>query len=253
MVDAVSNTNATTATGNASDTGRTRLAENFDTFLTLLTAQLRNQDPLSPMDSTQFTQQLVQMTGVEQQLLTNDLLEKLVSNTGTGVSTAVSLIGKEVRAASDQAALKDKKAEWTYTLDRDASDVKLEVLDSKGRVVTTIAPAAKDNKAGEHTFTWNGKNAAGSDSANGVYSLRITAKDSQGSAVTSATYVDGLVTGVEQADGKTMISVNGVQISWDTITSIRQPPEPEEDETETASNTSNDNNPDDETSSPQAA
>jgi flagellar basal-body rod modification protein FlgD len=248
MVDAV---NGPSATGGVADTGRTRLAENFDTFLTLLTAQLRNQDPLSPMDSTQFTQQLVQMTGVEQQLLTNDLLEKLVSNTGTGVSTAVSLIGKEVRAESPDAALKDGKATWTYDLGRDASDVKLEVLDSKGRVVTTIAPT--DNKAGAHTFEWNGKTAAGSDAADGVYSLRITAKDSQGSTVESTTYVDGLVTGVEQADGRTLISINGIQISWDTITSIRQPEEPEEDETETASNNSNDNNPDDETSTPQAA
>lgn len=254
MVDAVSNNNAAAATGNATvNTGRTRLAENFDTFLTLLTSQLRNQDPLSPMDSTQFTQQLVQMTGVEQQLETNDLLTKLVSNTGTGVSTAVSLIGKEVTASSDQAALKDHNAEWSYKLDRDATDVKLEVLDSKGRVVTTVAPDAKDMKAGEHTFKWNGKNAGGSDAADGVYSLRITAKDSQGSTVTSSTYVNGVVTGVEQADGKTLISIKGVQISWDTITSIRQAPEPETDETETASNPSNTNNPDDETSTPQAA
>jgi len=89
---AVDATTTATAAAGASATGRTRLAENFDTFLTLLTTQLKNQDPLSPMDSTQFTQQLVQMTGVEQQLLTNDLLEKLVTNTGSGVSTAVSLI-----------------------------------------------------------------------------------------------------------------------------------------------------------------
>src|SRR6187549_3297985 len=102
-VDSVTNTTA------VSGTGRARLAENFDTFLSLLTTQLKNQDPLAPMDSTQFTQQLVQMTGVEQQLLTNDLLEKLVSNTGSGISTAVSLIGKEVRAESADAGLKGGK------------------------------------------------------------------------------------------------------------------------------------------------
>src|ERR1044072_3158390 len=91
-VDAINGTNTA-----ASNTGRTPLAENFDTLLTRLPTQLKNQDPLSPMDSTQFTQQLVQMTGVEQQLLTNDLLTKLVSNTGSGVATAVGLIGKEGR------------------------------------------------------------------------------------------------------------------------------------------------------------
>src|SRR6476659_4155349 len=80
--------------------GRADLATNFNTFLSLLTTQLKNQDPLSPLDSNQFTQQLVQMTGVEQQLNANDLLKKLVANTGSGIQTAVSLIGKDVSAVS---------------------------------------------------------------------------------------------------------------------------------------------------------
>jgi flagellar basal-body rod modification protein FlgD len=241
---------AVTAGTAASATGRTRLAENFDTFLTLLTTQLKNQDPLSPMDSTQFTQQLVQMTGVEQQLLTNDLLEKLVTNTGSGVSTAVSLIGKEVRAEADVAALKNKKAEWTYALDRDATDVKLEILDEKGRVVRSVAPT--DNKAGDHTFTWDGKNAAGSDSAEGTYTLRVTAKDSAGSTVTSTVYADGLVTGVEQNDGSTLITIKGAQVPWDKIVRIRQPAESA---SQTAATTSGDptNTTGDKTSSPAAA
>src|SRR6478752_7064335 len=85
--------------------GRADLATNFNTFLSLLTTQLKNQDPLSPLDSNQFTQQLVQMTGVEQQLNANDLLKQLVANTSGGVSTAVSLIGKNVKAVSDTASL----------------------------------------------------------------------------------------------------------------------------------------------------
>jgi flagellar basal-body rod modification protein FlgD len=243
---------AVNAAATASGTGRTRLAENFDTFLTLLTTQLKNQDPLSPMDSTQFTQQLVQMTGVEQQLLTNDLLEKLVSNTGSGVSTAVSLIGKEVRANSDLAALKGGKAEWSYTLDRAASDVKLEVLDSKGRVVRTIAPT--DNKAGDHKLTWDGKGAGGSDLPDGTYSLRVTAKDSEGSTVTSSVYADGLVTGVEQQDGSTFITLNGVQVPWDKLVNIRQPEDPETTaEADTSTATGSTDNSGDKTSSPAAA
>ena len=119
---------AAQTSGSATAVGRTRLAENFDTFLSLLTAQLKNQDPLSPMDSTQFTQQIVQMTGVEQQLLTNDLLQKLVGNSANGVSTAVSLIGKQVRAVTDDSALANGKADWIYKLDAGAKDVKLEVL-----------------------------------------------------------------------------------------------------------------------------
>jgi flagellar basal-body rod modification protein FlgD len=231
MVDAVS---SPTATGSATDSGalgRARLAENFDTFLSLLTTQLKNQDPLSPLDSNQFTQQIVQMTGVEQQLLTNDLLKKLVSNTGSGVATAVSLIGKDVRAETDATGMKDGKAIWTYSLDRAANDVKLEVLDSKGTIVRTIAPT--DNKAGDHTFQWDGKSQAGTALAAGTYTLRVTAKDSEGTAVTSHTYADGTVTGVEQKDGATLLTINGAQVTWDKIVNIRQ----HVDTTTTASNT----------------
>jgi len=163
----------------------------------------------------------VQMTGVEQQLLTNDLLKKLVSNTGTGVATAVSLIGKEVRADSADAKLANGKAAWTYALDRTASDVKLEILDSKGRVVKSIAPA--DNKIGEHKLEWDGKGANGSTLPDGIYTLRITAKDTQGSTVATAIYADGLVTGVEQSGGQALLTINGAQVPWDKIISIHQP------------------------------
>ncbi|WP_332764182.1 flagellar hook assembly protein FlgD [Phenylobacterium sp.] len=223
---------ASTGTGSTSATGRTRLTESFDTFLNLLTAQIKNQDPLSPMDSTQFTQQLVQMTGVEQQLLTNDLLEKLVSNTGSGIQTAVSLIGREVRAVSADAKLTAGKAEWNYKLDREGSDVTVEVLNSSGKVVQVVKPT--DNAAGDHTFSWNGKDRTGAQLPNGgTYTLRITAKDGTGATVPSTVFVKGVVTGVEQVDGKTLITVNGVQIGWEKVTSIKQPEETAETETET--------------------
>lgn len=240
---------AVTASTAATATGRARLAENFDTFLSLLTTQLRNQDPLSPLDSNEFTAQLVQMTGVEQQLLTNDLLEKLVANTGSGVSTAVALIGKEVRAASDETGLANGKAEWIYKLDRAAADVKVEILDSKGRVVKSIAPT--NNSAGEHTLTWDGKSAEGSTMPDGTYTLRVTATDSSGSTVPTGVVAQGVVTGVQQIDGQTYITINGAQIPWETITLIRQAPETTP-PAETASTGSN-NNPDDGTSSQAAA
>src|SRR5215475_4984650 len=94
MVDAVS---SAAASQDTAALGRARLAENFDTFLSLLTTQLKNQDPLSPLDTNQFTQQLTQMTGVEQQLLGNQLLQQLVNEQG-GMSQAAALIGKVVTA-----------------------------------------------------------------------------------------------------------------------------------------------------------
>lgn len=201
--------------------GRARLADNFSTFLSLLTTQLKNQDPLSPLDSNQFTQQLVQMTGVEQQIASNDLLKKLVSNTGSGIQTAVSLIGKDVSAVTNDAQLSNGKADWVYKLKLDAADTKIEVLNAKGAVVHV--EAATDNKAGDHAYSWNGKDMNGNKLPDGPYTLRVTAKDSAGAAVTSTTYVQGRVTGVEQLDGVTYITVNGGKISWDTVTSVKEP------------------------------
>ncbi|MDO9247722.1 MAG: flagellar hook capping FlgD N-terminal domain-containing protein [Phenylobacterium sp.] len=216
MVDAVSSVGQT-----AAQSGTKRLAESFDTFLNLLTTQLKNQDPLSPLDSNQFTQQLVQMTGVEQQLYGNQLMEKLVANTGSGISTAVALIGRDVKAGTAENAIKDGKATWNFNLNRAADDLKLEVIDSKGRTVYSEAPA--DMRAGDHTFKWNGKDASGKQlDDGGPYSLRVTAKDSAGTGVISKVSIQGVVTGVEQVDGKTLITINGAKIPWETVTSINE-------------------------------
>jgi flagellar basal-body rod modification protein FlgD len=220
-VAATTNTPTASAATAAPADARTSLATNFNTFLTLLTAQMKNQDPLSPMDSTQFTQQLTQMTGVEQQLQTNDLLKQLVSNTSSGISSAVSLIGKNVRAVSDTAALAAGQAKWTYSLDRAATDVKLEILDANGKVVDAQAPT--DNAIGDHAFTWDGKGPTGSKLSDGVYTLRVTATDSAGANVPSTTYVQGIVTGVEQVAGVPQITVNGGKVAWDHVTSVSLP------------------------------
>lgn len=222
MVDTTSAASA--AASGTTALSRARLTENFDTFLTLLTTQMKNQDPLSPMDSTQFTQQLTQMTGVEQQLLTNDLLRQLVGNSASGISAAVGLIGKEVRAVSSEAALANGKAEWVFKLDRAATDLKLEVLNARGEVVAAASPA--DKGQGDHVFAWDGKGTSGSALPDGLYTLRVTAKDSEGAAVASTTYVHGVVSSVEQDTGQTLVNINGAKVSWDRVTNIGLPPTP---------------------------
>ncbi|HEY3696968.1 flagellar hook assembly protein FlgD [Phenylobacterium sp.] len=220
-IDATAAAAAATST-DATAAGKTRLADNFDTFLTLLTTQLKNQDPLAPMDANQFTQQIVQMTGVEQQLLSNDLLQKLVSNTGSGVQTAVGLIGKDVSAATTDTALKNGKADWIYNLDSDAANVNIEVLDSKGRIVH--AEAVTNAKAGDAAYSWNGKDASGQKLPDGTYTLRIAATDASGQAIGGSVFVEGLVTAVEQVDGKTMLTINGGKVPWETINTISMAP-----------------------------
>lgn len=213
---------AAQAAANA-DPGRTSLAQNFNMFLTLLTAQMKNQDPTSPMDSTQFMSQLVQMTGVEQQLAGNDLLKQLVANTGANVSNAVDLIGKQVRATSSDANLSSGQAKWTYNLGAQAADVKIEVLDSTGVPVRTIAGSADDMKAGDHSFTWDGKDMLGAAMPDGKYTLRITAVDGGGSKVDSTTYVEGPVTAIELQNGQSMITINGGKVPVTQVIAVSQP------------------------------
>ena len=218
----------TTATASAASTaqdtgalGKTRLASSFDTFLKLLTSQLKNQDPLSPLDSNQFTQQLVQMTGVEQQIFSNDLLKQLVSNSGSTVSQAVSVIGKDIQASVPTSGLSGGKANWNYKLDRAATDVKLEVLDSNGKIVH--AEAATDNAAGDHTLSWNGKDLSGSQLPDGgAYTLRVTAADSSHAPVTSSVSIKGRVTAVEQSNGAILLSVGGAKIPFSSVTTVTE-------------------------------
>ena len=215
----------TTSTQAAVSGGGQRLAESFDTFLNLLTTQMKNQDPLSPMDSNQFTQQIVQMTGVEQQLLTNELLQRLVVASGDGVADAVSLIGKQVRAATDEANLVNGEANWVYRLDRAAQDVKIEVLDENGGIVHV--KALSDVGGGDHAFTWDGKNVLGAQLADGgKYTLRVTATDSEGATVGHVTYIEGVVTAIEQVDGETYATIGGTRALWQTISSIGLAPTP---------------------------
>lgn len=197
MVDAISTNTAT----NRINAGTGMLASNFETFLTLLTAQLKNQDPLSPVDSNQFTAQLTQMAGVEQQLLTNDLLKGLLSaQQGSGLAGAANYIGKDATAAWSAVKLENGQASWSYELGANAATATLQVLDSAGKVVWSGDAPSK--ATGVHDFTWNGKTSAGGDAPDGVYSLKVTAKTGANLAVDAQVLIRGRITGVELYDGQ---------------------------------------------------
>lgn len=218
MIDGILNTQGTSNTSAA----RSGLATNFETFLTLLTAQLRNQDPLSPLDSNEFTAQLTQMSGVEQQLLTNDLLTSLLSAQQTqGMSGASSFIGKDVTAVWAADRLTGGKANWSYELGAAASRATLQVVDGGGKVVWTgNAPALGE---GQHDFVWDGTTTAGGRAPDGgVYSLRIAASNAAGT-VSSQVLTRGNVTGVELYDGIPYLNVGNSIVPMSAVIGLRQP------------------------------
>ena len=188
------------------------------TFLKLLTAQLKNQDPLSPLDPNQFTQQLVVMTGVQQQIVTNQLLQQMV-NRQTSVGDPINLIGKSVTASTSDAALTGGKADWTYSLAGSAASVKMQIADSTGRIVSSSN--AGPTTAGEHTFSWNGKDLRGSQLADGgPYTLTMTATDAASGAVTSKIFQRGVVASIDQTATGSMIDLNGVKVPASSVTNV---------------------------------
>src|SRR3954471_8445456 len=168
---ATASTAATAAS--AADNSKKQLTANFETFLTLLTTQLKNQDPLSPMDSNQFTQQLVQFSQVEQQISSNKNLESLISLTKSQSATsAVSYLGKTLTINDGTAALQNGSANWTYSLPNDAAITKLVVTDSRGRGVYATTG---ETSLGPHEFLWDGKDSSGTNVPPGKYKLSVIA------------------------------------------------------------------------------
>ena len=210
--------NGTSSTQSTINTAQNSLATDQQTFLKLLTTQLKNQDPLSPMDTNQFTQQLVAMTGVQQQIVGNQLLQQLV-NSQSNMGDPVNLIGKTVTASSNDAMLQGGKADWLYSVASPATKVQLQVYDDLGRLVSqsNLGPLP----AGEHAISWDGKDQSGNQRADGgTYTLKVSATDSTGTAVASSVYQRGLATSIEHDSGQTFINLNGVKILAGSVTSV---------------------------------
>jgi flagellar basal-body rod modification protein FlgD len=202
-----------------SATGGT-LAGNFQTFLTLLTTQLQNQNPLDPLDTNQFTQQLVQFASVEQQLKTNSQLTTLVSLQQTAQSTqALGFVGKTAVVDGSTASLTNASATWDLNVPTN-SNVNISITNSTGQTVFTgnYAVSAGNNLP----FTWDGKGNDGSQWPDGSYKLTATAADSVGNPVTVSTQIQGVVNSVDLTQSPPLLSINGQNYTVSQIKSIAQ-------------------------------
>ena len=198
------------------------LAENFDTFLVLLTEQLKNQDPLDPLESEQFVQQLVQFSSVEQQIASNESLEALLALQQSDAQLkALDFIGKEATVNTRYNLLQDGEATWEYGLSQEADSVEILIFDEKGTQVRRL-----DGETGEgvHAVTWDGKDQAGNTLPEGVYEIEIIAKDADKNAIDYATRVSHRVTGVEMSGGQAQVSfANGeLVLPASLVTSVRE-------------------------------
>ena len=209
-----------TTAGATVQAASSKLAENFDTFLMLLVAQLQHQDPLEPTDTKDFVQQLVQFSEVEQLIDTNASLEKMLEFQAVSqAASAINYLGSTVEANGKVVPLQNGKAEFSFTLPEQADATLVVISDSSGTVVDS-APGATD--IGKHNFVWDGLDSSGSPLPEGNYTITVTARDAQSELIEAPTSVFGRVTGIETTDDGALLSLGGVQIPLNDIVAVRE-------------------------------
>ena len=217
-VSPTSTASTTGTTGTAGTNAMQQLSGNFDTFLQLLTTQLKNQDPTSPMDTNQFTQQLVEYSQVEQQIDTNTNLQTLISQgSSQSGAYATSYLGKTVTVAGGQGALTNGEASWNYNLGAQAASTILSVTNANGQTVYT---GQGSTNQGANSFSWNGQDNNGNQLPDGTYTLNVAASDSSGSAITSSVTSSGQVSEINMTNGTPQLSIGSMQVSLSGISSV---------------------------------
>jgi flagellar basal-body rod modification protein FlgD len=193
------------------------LSDNFSSFLSLLMTQLQNQDPTSPLDSNQFTTELVQFTSVQQQIDTNSDLTQLIQLTqASQVEQSAAMIGKPVTVTSSQLSLQDGTAGVNFNT-ATSEPVGIAVYNTSGAQVQT---ASLTSAAGANTWTWNGKSANGSTMPDGPYNVTVTALGVGGSTSAIPFTVTGTATSVQNNAGTVELQMGGLTLPFSAVDSV---------------------------------
>jgi flagellar basal-body rod modification protein FlgD len=216
MTTVAAATGASASSGAA--TNRASIAQNFDSFLLLLTTQLKNQSPLDPLDTNQFTQQLVQFASVEQQMKSNETLTSLLDSVkASNTSAAAGLVGLNVTADGRTTRLADGKAAWTLTPAKAASQAVFVVRDAQGN---TVYQERKPLAAGAQTFAWNGKLSTGQIAPEGDYTLGVAALDLNGNPISVRLEVTGRVDRVDLSGASPVAVIGAMRVPLSAVTAI---------------------------------
>jgi len=222
ITSSVPSTSTTTPTGSVASAlnNNTEIASNFTTFLQLLTTQLKNQDPLSPMDTNQFTQQLVEFAGVEQQMKTNDTLSTLVTlQQSAQTSQALTLVGATVVVNGTTAQLANSQASWALNATQPATAA-ITIAAPSGQTAYTGTVSVS---SGSQTYTWNGVGNDGTVWPAGNYTLSATAISASGQSTPITTQVEGKVSSVDLTKTPPALSVGGQTYTINDIQRIIAP------------------------------
>jgi len=191
-----------------------------DSFMQLLVTQLQYQDPLNPMDNTEFTAQLAQFSqleALENMETTMETMNQLQASLNN--MQALSFIGKTVNATGNTVEYGGSAVELGYTLDHAANTVRMSIWNEDGKKVRTIESGVAP--AGNNTITWDGRDDDGNTCENGNYTYYVSAYDGKGDAVSASTYASGTVTGVRYDNGTTYLIIGDKEITISDIQQIR--------------------------------
>lgn len=210
-------TTGTTSNPSASVVSNQEIASNFTTFLQLLTTQLQNQDPLSPMDTNQFTQQLVEFAQVEQQMQSNSQLSTLVSlQQSTQATALLSYVGATVAVDGSNAALKNGQAGWNLNVSKPATAT-VTIADASGQTAYKGSVAVSP---GSQQFLWNGMGNDGRQWPDGTYTMTVTAVDANNQPVAISSEIQGKVDSADLTQNPPVLSINGQNYTLSQIKRI---------------------------------
>ena len=220
---AIGGVDAVQAGANQQNNMKTKDVLGKDQFMTLLVAQLQNQDPLNPMDSTGFTAQLAQFSSLEQlQNINSNLGDLSTIQASLSNTQAVSFIGKTVISSGSEFEVTNGAPDGIhFNLKDDAAAVKVGIYDAAGNFVATIDKTQMT--AGEQTVAWDGVNQSGSKVPDGKYRFEVIAIDAAKQAVGVDTYINGKVTGVNYKDGSVYLMANQIEIPLSSVISVAEP------------------------------
>jgi flagellar basal-body rod modification protein FlgD len=191
-----------------------------DDFYTLLTAELQNQDPTDPIDTTELIQQTVSYTQLERlDTISNNIETMLLYQQSINNSSAVSFIGKTVTANNDQLSISEgSTGDITFELAEDASDVTVSIYNSDGELVRVIDGGALSE--GEHTLEWDACDNDGNELTDGTYTFAVSAVDESGEAVTSTTLTTAVVSGISYEDGIAYLELGNFSVPLGSVIEI---------------------------------
>jgi len=212
---------ATAASGSTAASAATNplasLSSNFNDFLSMLMTQLQNQDPTSPMDTNQFTSELVQFSSVEQQINTNTSLTQLIQLTQGGeVMQASAMTGKQVTASSDHVPLQSGSGTIQFNTTT-AQPVDISIFDANG---AKLSDSMLMSSAGTNTWNWNGTDASGRTVPDGSYKFAVIGANADGTTTALAASVIGKATGVQSQSNGMQLQLGALSIGFSQVQSV---------------------------------